>query len=982
MTGESSIHLSGVRTHNLKNISCDIPHRQITVVTGVSGSGKSSLAFDTLYAEGQRRYVESMSTYARQFLERLEKPEVDEISHVLPAVALEQKNGVTNARSTVGSITETVDALRSLMAQKGCPPSPQPSATPLWATETATINGLADMVGWLSQQPEKTRLLICAPISLPQTVTAAAFKRLLTGWKHQGLTRWVNADGAVIDLATEKPPGIRAFRQSPLLVLDRIITKASGMNEQRLREALKQAIRLQYPALVNKSGGMITADTTDGLPGPVWLAMVPAVIEDTTPAASVTCGLYMAPMPTVTPQHLSFNHPLGACPVCEGYGRVIGLDMAKVIPNPKLAINEGLIHPFASPAYHECQELLEAMAKRQGIPTAVPYDELPEAYQQLIINGDGSYEAGGYGGIRPFFDWLETKRYKVHVRVMLAKYRGYYACNACEGSRLNPVARQVAITTSEDALPVTLPELCNWPLEKLQSWLTGFQATLANDDKLNQRLCYEVLSRLEVLTGLGLGYLTLSRQSRTLSGGEMQRIQLASAIGSWLTDTLYVFDEPTVGLHARDTDRLLGVLRQLRDLGNTLVVVEHDPEMITGSDYVIDLGPKAGSGGGRIVFEGTPDTLMTSTVSATGEGLRQLDRASASEYQTQRALPAKTHWFGVTGANGNNLQNVTLSVPSRAMVAVVGVSGSGKSTLIKQSLYANASHRDGKELNMDAAPIDDLIGLEQFSEMIMVDQSPPGKSKRSNPATYVKAWDGIRALYGNSRQAKAVGLSASSFSFNRPGGRCETCEGLGYLTIDMQFLADVTMTCTECNGRRFGRLALGVQWQNKAGITKPIDEVLKLTVDEALDFFEGYPKITKPLGALKTIGLGYVQLGQSTSTLSGGEAQRMKLATFLLESIDANGDIKRLTKKPLCLLFDEPTTGLHMQDIDTLIGVLNTLVEAGHSVVVVEHHLQLIAAADYVVELGPEGGNRGGHIVFEGTQKDFRQADTVTSQCL
>lgn len=982
----SAIHLSGVKTHNLKDISCAIPHRQITVVTGVSGSGKTSLAFDTLYAEGQRRYVESMSTYARQFLERLEKPDVEAISHVLPAVALEQKNGVTNARSTVGSVTETVDALRALMAQHGQPPPPTPTKTPNWCGAVATVNGLDDIMVWLTSQPEKTRLLLCAPIQLPPTINAAGFKRLLASWQHQGFTRWVSPTGDMVDCATQKPPGIKLFRQSPLLVLDRVVTKPTGMNTQRIREALKQAIRLQHPAAGELA---LSGDTADGLPGPVWLAMVPALSNahsdtESTQAKETpkTTGLFMAPTPKLTPQHLSFNHPLGACPTCEGYGRVIGLDMAKVIPNPSLSIREGVIHPFQSPAYNECQELLEAMSLRQKIPTGIPFNELSDEHQQLVIDGDGDYNGGGYGGIRPFFDWLETKRYKVHVRVLLAKYRGYYPCNACEGTRLNPLARQVSLVLNGQS-PITLPELCELPLNDLLAWVTAYSKSLGKDDKLSQRLCHEVMSRVEVLVELGLGYLTLSRQSRTLSGGEMQRIQLASAIGAWLTDTLYVFDEPTVGLHARDTDQLLGVMGKLRDLGNTLVVVEHDPEMILGADHIIDLGPKAGTGGGRIVFEGTPKALMDSQISATAAGLRQL---SVSEEEkpltqpTQRKLEKKSTWFGVDGASGNNLHDVDLRLPPNALVAVVGVSGSGKSTLIQQSLYANICHRQGKELSLDAAPIAGLVGIEQYGDVVMVDQSPPGRSQRSNPATYVKAWEGIRKLYGNSRQAKAIGLSPSDFSFNRPGGklggRCETCEGLGFLTIDMQFLADVTMTCTDCQGRRFGPNALSIVWQGKT-----IDEVLNLTVEEAVEFFADQSKITQPLEALITIGLGYLTLGQSTSTLSGGEAQRMKLASYLLDVDKAAKKPKNVTK-PLLFLFDEPTTGLHMQDIDTLIGVLNTLVNAGHSVVVIEHHLQLIAAADYVVELGPEGGDGGGAIVFEGPQTEFRNANTVTANCL
>ncbi len=947
-----AITLKGVRTHNLKNISCNIPHRTFTVVTGVSGSGKSSLAFDTLYAEGQRRYVESLSTYARQFLERLEKPDVDDINHILPAIALEQKNSITNARSTVGTATELVDQLRVLFAHRGQVAASLPTELPAWVASAETIDERETILQHMQAMPERTKVLLVAPAHIPKGTSAEAFKRLVGAWQHNGLVRWVDKDGEVHALA-ENPPKLRAFSQSPLLVLDRLVTKPA-MDAKRLWEAVDVAVKLQHPAAQTPFWPV---------PATTWVGVLP--VDDTHADAFL-----MAPTTKLTPQHLAFNHPLGACTTCQGYGRVIGLDMAKVIPNRDISLAEGAVHPFNTPAAQEDYDRLMDLCKREKIPTGIPFKDLSEDQQHTVMEADG--------GVRPFFDWLETKRYKMHVRVFLAKYRGFYPCTACNGDRLNSVARSatLAVDGYEDT---TLPQTCGWPLQNLAQWVTAMADGLdAEHDKVLARMCHEMLARLNTLVDLGLGYLTLSRQSRTLSGGEMQRIQLTSAIGAWLTDTLYVFDEPTVGLHARDTEQLLGVLARLRDLGNTLVVVEHDPDMILGADHIIDLGPKAGTGGGRIVFDGAPNALLVDNTSATAAGLRDYQQNTIPDASTVK-LGAKKDWLSITGASGNNLKDVTVSLPTTGLVAIVGVSGSGKSTLIKHTLFANVQHKQGKYLELDAAPVDSITGTDRFADVILVDQTPPGRSQRSNPATYVKAWDGIRKLYGNHRQAKALGLSPSDFSFNRPGGRCETCEGLGFVTIDMQFMADVVMTCTDCHGRRFSPQVLSIALNDKT-----IDDVLAMTVEDAITFFNAAntkaPKteadIVKRLTALHTIGLGYLTLGQATSTISGGEAQRMKLASYLLES-------NKALAKPYLFMFDEPTTGLHMQDIDTLITVLQRLVDAGHGVLVIEHHLQLIAAADYVVELGPEGGDAGGELVFAGTQTDFRACTaSPTAQCL
>ncbi len=978
-----SIHVSGARTHTLKNLSCKIPHKKLTVITGVSGSGKSSLAFDTLYAEGQRRYVESLSTYARQFLERLEKPDVDQITGLLPAVALEQKNGITNARSTVGTLTECTDQLRSLFAGMATVPMTAPTAPWLQggAHTVVATNGLAEAQQWVLSLKENAKIVITAPLVPPKALKGKKSAeednhqaRWLAGLKTQGIDRFLDPEGALNELDVANLPKELSNTNPLPVVVDRLIVKPS-LDAVRVSDALTQALRLGAGTPPNEPA------PTEGW---IWVWHLP---DAKTKATLVKTALWVASPPKLTPTHFSFNHPLGACPDCEGYGRIIGLDIGKVIPNPTKTLAEGAVHPFTTPAHADMQSLLLNAAKKAGIPTHVAFGELTEAHKTAVLEGFGSYP-----GVRPFFEWLESKRYKVHVRVMLAKYRGYYDCPGCHGSRLNAQANAATIDG------VSLGDVTHWPLSQLRDWVAALPIPKSLNSRPHplSRIQHELLTRLDCLLNLSLGYLSLSRSCRTLSGGEMQRLQLTAAIGTWLTETLYVFDEPTVGLHARDGDHLLTVLRQLRDLGNTLVVVEHDPDMILGADYVLDLGPEAGEGGGRLVFEGTPEALLQCQTSATGRWLSNPSTVEAPKGKTaKKATPPVT----IVNASGNNLDHVTVDIPTGQLVCVSGVSGSGKSTLIKHTLYTWHQHRQGKELDRDLASVETIEGLDAFSDVVLVDQSPLGRSSRSNPATYVGSWEGIRKRFGGSRAAKAAGLSASDFSFNRPGGRCERCEGLGTLTIDMQFLADVTMTCPDCNGQRFGPKALSLMdmgAKTNAGqqVSRSIADVLNLTITDAIAHFAGDASITQPLQALVQLGLGYLRLGQPTATLSGGECQRLKLASYLTGNEDepitkrsTKASAKKISAKdsdlPVLFLFDEPTTGLHLQDIGTLVAVFRALLAQGHSVVVIEHHLALLAQADWLIDMGPEGGDGGGRVVYEGPviTKDY-PADSHTLRCL
>jgi excinuclease ABC subunit A len=870
----SEITIVGARTHNLKNVSVEIPRGALTVITGVSGSGKSSLAFDTLYAEGQRRYVESMSTYARQFLERMQRPDVDSLTGVPPAIAIEQRNGVRNARSTVGTVTEISDYLRLLFARVGIVHCLKCDRVVARDTATAAADRVMAEAG-------DARVFVVARTELDEE------SLLRAGWSRR------HAGGVLVDrLAPER---------------------------SRLCESLQAAFALGQ--------GRAEVHVEDG-----------RVLKFDEGYACSECGTSTKPP---VPALFSFNSPLGACEECQGFGRVIGLDLDKVIPDAKKTLREGAIAPFQTPSNKECQDDLENLRR---VRLDVPWRDLREDEKSFILDGDPKYRPGGWRkgqwyGVRGFFRYLESKKYKMHVRVLLARYRGYDPCTACGGARLRREALAVRVGGRNLAELEALPVGEVLPLVRELPPLLGKQARATAEP-----LVRELTSRLAYLDEVGLGYLTLARQARTLSGGESQRIALASALGAQLTGTLYVLDEPSVGLHPRDNHRLMRVLRKLTARGNTVVVVEHDAEIMREADHVIDLGPGAGAHGGEVVFAGSYEELLRSRDSLTGAFLRGRER-----HETVRRDEAES-WIQIRGARAHNLKAIDVALPVGRFSVLTGVSGSGKSTLLVDVLHGQAMRARGKPVDFVGA-CDGVSGLDGFAEVALIDQEPLSRSSRSNPATYLKAMDELRKQLAATDDAKRLGLPSGAFSFNVAGGRCEGCGGQGTVTLEMHFLADVTVECDQCNGRRFTEKVLGVRWN---GLN--ILDCLQLTVDEALERFAEHPKLVKRLQPFADVGLGYLTLGQQTSTLSGGESQRIKLASHLFAG-----------SGPTLFLLDEPTTGLHGLDVATLLQALSRLVATGHTVVAIEHNLDFIRRADHVVDLGPEGGAGGGRVVAAGT---------------
>ncbi|HYR30215.1 MAG TPA: excinuclease ABC subunit UvrA, partial [Thermoanaerobaculia bacterium] len=889
-----TISIRGARTHNLKNVTVDIPQRQLTVITGPSGSGKSSLAFNTLYAEGQRRFVESMSTYVRQFLERIDRPDVDDIEGILPAIAIEQKNSVKNARSTVATATELADHIRLFMTYCGetwCPDCRvnvrKESPESITQTILETLGG--------------KRVVVLAPVFFDPAHREVVLEQLIKAGYYRA---WIG--GKVTDL--------NEYDASKATSLEIVINRLRIDEERRtqITEALEQAFE------VSKGTVNVLEESEEG-----WLSH-----RFTSHFACNKCGQeFIEP----TPHMFSFNSPLGACTNCQGYGRIIGIDVEKVIPNRDLRLDELPVTPWNSPGYEDCYEDLEKAAAKYKLRLDVPVKDLTQAEWDLLYNGRGKWY-----GIKGFFEWLETKKYKIHVRVKLAKYRSYEPCPQCHGSRLKSVVNNVKFRD------LTVGELFAMNVKTARRFWEFLPMT-RHEEALAGHLRREIVNRLVYLDEVGLSYLTLDRQTRTLSGGESQRINLAAALGSSLTETMYVIDEPTVGLHARDSERLLAVLRRLKNAGNTVIVVEHDPLLIAGADYQIEMGPGAGEFGGEVMYAGprVEQTLLSAadkSVCATSEdNLGSLKIVNAREH---------------------NLKGVTVEIPLGKLVAVTGVSGSGKSTLIRNCLY-NRYQRDVRgTAGLDTGKVDMILGVDRVYDMEFVDQSPIGRSSRSNPATYIKAWDDIRKLLAETTGAKLNGVTAGMFSFNTEGGRCEVCQGAGTVTIDMQFLADVEVVCDKCDGRRFGEQVMKVTYKNKN-----VNDILSMTVDEAAKFFVARRGLLKKLDALRSVGLGYLRLGQSTDSLSGGEAQRLKLASFLSEA--ANLD------KPRLFLFDEPTTGLHHTDVQVLIKTFRDLLERGNSVLVIEHNTQLIEQSDWIIDLGPEGGDGGGEVVGVGTPEEI-----------
>ena len=911
-TRSSAIRIVGARTHNLKNISLEIPQGKLTVITGVSGSGKSSLAFDTLYAEGQRRYAESMSTYARQFLERLDRPDVDSIEPVPPAIALEQKNGVTNARSTVGTQTEIADSMRLLFAHGGETICPDDGTA-------AKRGGVEFALSSLANLPERTRITLAAPVSPPDEGDGRR-AGYLAELARAGFFRALGSGNRPVEI----PPGAGSLAslldpdgRLPVVVGRFAVSEAS---RSELETAVSAAFQLsgELRVLIHTESAVETRVFRRGLFCP-------------------TCGKeFHEP----TPATFAFNSPLGACAACQGFGRVIGIDWEKVVPNGDLTLEERPIAPWNTPAYESAYDDLFRACRKSGVRKTVPYSRLTAAERAVVDRGTGDFY-----GIAGFFEWLETKRYKVHVRVLLSRYRAYTKCEACGGTRLSPDAAHVRFRGR------TFAELNEIPVGELTAWFDRVELSPGEQDRLFS-VFSEIRSRLRYLNDVGLDYLTLSRGARTLSGGEAQRIGLACALGGALTSTLYVLDEPTIGLHPRDTGLLLAILRKLADRGNTVAVVEHDPDVIAAADRVIDLGPEAGARGGDLLYSGTPAGLRRLPRNRTAEALRRRDKPEAGGQVVSFRRGGDSAAVTIVNASEHNLKHVTARLPLGRLVCVTGVSGSGKSTLLRDCFFNVFQRRVKGVGSVDVGQVEEIRGLENVSDLLFVDQSPLGRSARSNPVTYTKAYEEIRALLARTARARAFRIGARDFSFNTPGGRCEACQGTGVLTIDMQFLADVVVTCDRCDGRRFGSKILAVRFRGKN-----VDDILRMTVAEALAFFSDAPKIVRRLAPLADVGLDYLPLGQPTATLSGGEAQRLKLASFLDEKVSPRGSL---------FLFDEPTTGLHSSDVDVLLRTFRRLISRGHSVVAIEHHLDFISASDWVLDLGPGGGDRGGEIVAEG----------------
>ena len=902
---KENIIIKGAKLHNLKNIDVVIPRNKLVVITGLSGSGKSSLAFDTLYAEGQRRYVESLSSYARQFLGKLHKPKVDYIKGIAPAIAIEQKVNSTNPRSTVGTSTEIYDYIKLLYARIG------KTYSPISGKEVKK-DTVSDVVNFIKEFKERTKLLLLAPITIDEN---RDLKTVLQVLEQQGYARlkWKDAVYRISDFPQEEYKNEAIF-----LVVDRIVTKNDEDFYNRLADAIQTAF-------FEGKGICFIENLTDHK------------VSEFSNKFDLDGMSFLEPN-----THLfSFNNPYGACPTCEGYGNVIGIDEDLVIPNTGLSIFEDAIFPFKTPSYVHYKEELISVAYQFDIPIHKPWFELTEKQKELVWNGNKSFN-----GIHHFFSVLEEKSYKIQNRVMLSRYRGKTKCTTCNGKRLRKEADYVKINEK------TISDLVSLPLDELAIFFKNL--TLDKyQEKIGKRLLTEINNRLQFLTDVGLSYLTINRTSNTLSGGESQRINLATSLGSSLVGSMYILDEPSIGLHPKDTERLIGVLKNLRDLGNTVVVVEHDEDIMKEADYIIDIGPEAGTFGGNVVAEGTFNEILKSD-SLTA---KYLNEDLKIDVPTKRRTSKNN--IQIIGAREHNLQNIDVTFPLNCLSVITGVSGSGKSTLVKKILYP--------AMQKKIAGYGDKIGqhteikgsFDTLKHVEFIDQNPIGRSTRSNPVTYIKAYDDIRALFSNQKISKIRNYKPKHFSFNVEGGRCEVCKGEGEVTIEMQFMADVHLECDVCNGKRFKKEVLEVKFDNKS-----IDDILNLTIDDAVAFFSEnlVPKIANKLKPLQDVGLGYVTLGQSSSTLSGGEAQRIKLASFL---------VKGNTKDKALFIFDEPTTGLHFRDIKKLLASFNALIERGHSVVVNEHDIELIKCADYIIDLGLEGGKNGGKLIFQGTPEDL-----------
>jgi excinuclease ABC subunit A len=942
------LSVRGAREHNLKNISLDLPRDKLVVITGLSGSGKSSLAFDTIYAEGQRRYVESLSAYARQFLEMMQKPDVDLIEGLSPAISIEQKTTSRNPRSTVGTVTEIYDYMRLLFARVGVPYSP---ATGL-PIESQTVSQMVDRI---LELPEGTRLYLLAPVIRGRK---GEYRKELAGFMKRGFQR-VKIDGVFHEIS-EAPALDKKLKHDIDIVVDRLVVKPDLGN--RLADSLETALEI--------ADGLAIAEFADKPLAAKKMKGANKSKNETHErmlfSQRFACPVSGFTIDEIEPRLFSFNNPFGACPKCDGLGTELQFEAALVVPDPSLSMRKGAIVPWArtgntSPYY---TQTLDALAKHYKVSMTTPWSDLPEKVQDAILYGTGSeavaftYDDGmrTYKNKKPFEGvvnnierrWKETD--SAWVREELARYQSDHACEACGGFRLKPQALAVKIADLHigQVSRMSIRDARNW-FETLPEALTEKQNEIAT------RILKEIRERLRFLNDVGLDYLALSRNSGTLSGGESQRIRLASQIGSGLTGVLYVLDEPSIGLHQRDNARLLETLKHLRDLGNTVIVVEHDEDAILQADHVVDIGPGAGVHGGRIIAEGVPDKIKATSSSLTGQ---YLSGARQVAVPNVRRKPSKVKRLRVTGASGNNLKNVNAEIPLGTFTCVTGVSGGGKSTLLIETIYKAVARRLNGAREAPA-PFDDIQGLEFLDKVIDIDQSPIGRTPRSNPATYTGAFTPIREWFAGLPESKARGYQPGRFSFNVKGGRCEACQGDGVIKIEMHFLPDVYVTCDQCKGKRYNRETLEIQFRGKS-----IADILDMTVEEGAEFFKAVPAVRDKMATLARVGLGYIKIGQQATTLSGGEAQRIKLSKELS---------RRATGRTLYIL-DEPTTGLHFHDVAKLLEVLHELVEQGNTVAVIEHNLEVIKTADWVIDLGPEGGDGGGEIVAIGTPEQIAKS--------
>ncbi|HKS95088.1 MAG TPA: excinuclease ABC subunit UvrA [Terriglobia bacterium] len=1024
--GQEAIVVRGARVHNLKNVDCEIPHNRLTVVTGVSGSGKSSLAFDTIYAEGQRRYIESLSAYARQFLERMEKPDVDEVTGIAPAVAIRQKNATRNPRSTVATATEVYDYLRLLYARVGVtlcrqcggvvrkdtvdeiagrvlalesgrrfyvlfplnqgsapgPTRPAASAPPLDAVPASSASDSAAHAGSGEKPVRRARALrrrsgaalaASAEVAKAETAGPAAtpappdesIKPRLFALRQSGFNRLYQR-GRVYEFSTPESLLEIDFAQPVYILVDRL--SISPEIRQRLIDSVELCYREAGEAILEFVGEgsalpSVTVGEGSALPSRsgAQRAPLPQRLVFNERFECKRCGIaYLEPEPNL----FSFNNPYGACPRCQGFGNTIDFDLNLVVPDKSKTLAEGAVDPWTKPRYRNVFNEMKRLARSRGVPLDVPYHKLTAEQRRWIIEGDDDFI-----GVQGFFQYLERKKYKLHVRVFLSRYRGYALCPKCKGGRLREEALNVRVGGK------AITEVCAMSIDAAYRFFTELRLA-PHEMVIADKVFEEIRSRLKFMVEVGLEYLTLDRLASTLSGGESQRIQLATALGSNLVGALYVLDEPSIGLHPRDTGRLIAILKSLRDIGNTILVVEHDPEMMRQADKILDLGPGAGENGGRILYEGSLDGLVADAHSLTG---RYLSGDLQIPVPATRRKPGKAR-LRLRGARQHNLKSIDVDIPLNLMVCVSGVSGSGKSTLVHDVLFNALLAERG--FASTPADYDRLEGGRLLFDVILVDQSPLGRTPRSNPITYIKAFDAIREVFASTPEGRKRGYPPGTFSFNVPGGRCETCQGDGTVTVEMQFLADVELVCEECRGRRYKSSVLEVRYKGKN-----IYDVLQLTVKEALAFFAGHPKVTNRIRVLDEVGLGYLRLGQSATTLSGGEAQRVRLAAHLAQHAGRNGghpsnggngahaadpferEYAHAEEEPrgnTLFIFDEPTTGLHFDDINKLLAAFRKLIDAGGSVLIIEHNLDVLKTADWIIDLGPEGGDAGGYVVVTG----------------